>query len=315
MAPPAKKDLDNESVASLPRSTRKRTVSREVRSTSPAKAQPPEPQSSKRTKATPRKRGRKTAADVVDGEKKGSTRARRNAANATPSVADSTVDSSSEIIEDQDAAAAATAIATVAEAATEQAAADVAEQVVAEAEAEAKDALKKDTARVTVSEDVEEDVDGVETKRTSIQVEMPADTPEQPLPASPEEALKQAKAIVSEAKELKQGSGTSGRAAGKKRKAGEMETQSPEEEIVQEIVGGDVEGELQQGVNGVAQEKGGVGIMEGTGDMVEFQGERTNVNGEPPTKRTRVMVPAADFRKQKMQKRALMGLSATLAVG
>ena len=317
MAPPPKKDLETASSASMPRSSGKRTVPREVRSASPMKTNATHTPSA-RAKATPKKRGRKTAptdTNAADSIRK-SGRARKPTQHAAPSVADSNVDSSSEIVEDDDnaAAAAVASIASAASAATEAAAAEAAaEQMVEDAES---GALPDDTARVTVEEDVEEDRDGTETKRTSVKVEMAADAPNQPLPSSPEEALRQAKAIMSDAKELKQEAGHASKAAGKKRKADDMETQGPEEEIVQELLGGAAaaDGPPQQGLNGVAQEKGGVGILEGTGDMVEFSGKRAE-GGQSPAKRTRVMVPAEEFRRQKMQKRALVGLSGALAVG
>lgn len=314
-----KPHADTDSIASAPppstsKAARKRAASHDMRSASPAKstsAATDTPGSARRKASPSKKRGRKSKQETEDAKA-----ASRALQDATSSKKDKTVADT-----DDEAQA------------LEATAAEVAEEVadVLDSAAEVKAAEKLSSpkvARVTVSEDVQDSpADGIETTRTSVKVEMPENGAEQPLPESPDEALKRAKDIMHEAKALKakeeedaataEGAspniGRSSTRAGKKRKAADLDTENPEEEIVTEVV--DASPKLEQGVNGVAQERNGVALMSGTGDMVEFKGADGGSKGEPAAKRARVMVPADDFRRQKMQKRALMGLSTALAVG
>ncbi|KAI9712867.1 MAG: hypothetical protein M1828_001536 [Chrysothrix sp. TS-e1954] len=239
------------------KSARKRTATPQPNNASPSKMPAPA-----RPKATPRRRGPK--------KKDQST------SDATPSVVDSAAES--EDVED------------AAEAATNAVSEGLVDGAATKG-AGSNEPLAKNTARVTVNSDVQDD-GAIETTRTSVKVEMPADAASQPLPESPEQALEAAKKIVADAVTMQDGDegAPAVPAAGRKRKASEaVELVEPEEEIVE-----------------VADSKQG-----SRSDKVHF-GER---RGAPPAKRTRIMVPATDFRREKMQKRALMGLSASLAIG
>ena len=193
--------------------------------------------------------------------------------------------------------------------------------------------------KITISEDIQNDSreTGVSTTRTSVKVEMPNDTTpagEEIVPEHADEAMSHARAIVADAKAIKQEEAKemNGKLSyadivkGKKRKAGELETEGPEEEIITELVskkeqtlanGEKVaegpDGEI-EAVEGKATKPAKSGRYRGTSKGKQDAPE-TKAEQPPPAKRQRVMVPAEDFRKQKMQKRALMGLSATLAVG
>lgn len=269
------------------KSSRKQGASREVRSTSPVKQADPTPS---RPKATPRKRGPKPKLNGVTkgDDAKAASKPRRDATEVTPSVADSAADS-----DDPEEEEAVNALAEAAAMATAAAVADETNSAAATIAAvnglnDDSESLREDTARVTVTSDVTGEGDA-ETVRTSVKIEMPVDSPEQPLPASPEAALQQAKDILAEAKDLQAAEAQSSR----KRKADVMEIENPEEELVEVDTKPDDD--------------------ETFGD--EGTGSAANHSREPPAKRTRVMVPAVEFRRQKMQKRALMGLSATIAVG
>lgn len=256
---------------------KQRTASREMRSASPVKVAQP---TSSRAKASPKKRSRKANGVKAADEAKSASKNLQDLldVDGSPSVADSE-DEAGAIIE--------------AAVAPEEALEDVADTIaVVNGAADVDDELKPNTARVTVTSDVVDEGDA-ETTRTSVKVELPVGSPEQPLPENPEEAIAQAKELVAAAKQLSPSDGAS---KSRKRKADDMEIENPEEEVVEEIV------------------KNEETIMNGgviTNGEVEF-GARTE---EPPAKRARVMVPAEEFRRKKMQTRALVGLSATVAVG
>lgn len=216
---------------------------------------------------------------------KASNRALQDAIDgATPSVADSAEDAEDEATHAIAEAAAAAIDDTIQEAAESAAIAD-----------------GEPKATVTVATEEQENGD-VDATRTKISIEMPAGAANPDFPDSPEQAIRDAKAIVTEAKDLQnQGAGSPpSKRSGKKRKAEDLEVENSEEEVVTELVKDDDK----PTVNGEGPSADG-------DKHVQF-GERTE---EPPAKRTRVMVPADEFRKQKMQKRALMGLTATVAVG
>ena len=235
----------------------------------------------------------------------------------TPSIADS-VDETDELQND----VAADAIADAAAAAAADEIAEAAEVVAKESGAAS--LLKGGAARITVEENVEDDTkDGVETTRTNVKVEMPTGYSEG-APKDPEAAIEAAKAIVTGVKDLKSEENLANGivAAGKKRKVDDLETEEPEEEIVEELVNGDAESPAKGNESSPSGKKKTTKKQQQEttspsltsvkkGEKVEF-GARAN---EPPAKRARIMVPAEDFRRQKMQKRALVGLSATLAVG
>lgn len=258
-------------------SRKQRTASREIRSASPAKmAQPIQ----NRPKASPKKRSRKANGVKASEEAEAASKALKKALgdDIEPSVADS----------DDEAATAA-----IVEAAAPGASAeDVADAIAVVNGDEAND-LDENTARVTVTKDVVNEGEA-ETTRTSVKIEMPVGSPEQPIPESPEDAIQQAKEIVEAAKDLSPAAEKKSR----KRKVEALEVENPEEELVEEVV--------ENGEAAVVSE-----TMADANGEVEF-GARTE---EPPSKRQRVMVPAEDFRRKKMQTRALMGLSATVAVG
>lgn len=229
-----------------------------------------------RPKATPRKR-----------------RAKKSA--ATPSVADSVASDIDEayefngVTEDQKEA-----LDEAIEEVAEDAAEAIADAVAAAGEAsEESEPLAKGTVRVSVVEDVVDDADGNETTSTNVKVELPAGSKNLTLPTDTEGVIEMARDIIANAKELEGTAENTTAAPSKKsskRKAAAMDEdddlQGPEE-IVQEIAEG--------------------AATELTTGEVELHGR--------PAKRTRVMVPAEEYRREKVKRRALMGLSGALAVG
>ena len=269
---------------------------REIRSASPSKLPPPTPES--RPKASPRKRGRKEKKETKSTENaKSSSRALQDIVlEATPSIADSVADTDE--VEDEATHAIAEAAAA---AAVETSAEDIAEAATVVNGALAAEALEEPTTVVTVTSE-EQDDGGIDTTRTKVSIEMPAGAVNEDFPENPEQAIQDAKAIIQEAKGLQKSDGVaaSPKPTSKKRKAEELEVENSEEEVVTEII----EDEDRPTADGEASSSPAE-------KHVQF-GERAQ---EPPAKRTRVMVPADEFRKQKMQKRALMGVTATVAVG
>lgn len=244
----------------MPASVRKRS---EARSASPTKMPAPTPDG--RAKATPRKRRTKKEQNDESINARAANAALQSVNDIleTPSVADSAA-------EEDD---------------VEEEAVKAVAQVLANGDAN--DApLLDNTARITVNTEVQADHD-VETTRTSVKIEMPANAPGQPLPESPEETLETAKSIVADARALEVANGIKS-SGSKKRKADTIAIEEPEEEVVTELVQ--------------------------TTDS-DTPAHNTRHHEEPLAKRSRVMVPAEDFRRQKMQKRALMGLTASVAIG
>lgn len=260
----------------------RRTASRDLRSASPVKNAAPTPN---RPKATPRKRRNKKAA-------------------ATPSIADSAASDAEYAdeaygIRDDDQEAVDDAIAEeVAEEIAEEIVEDVADTtaaiVVAEEAEENDETLKDDRVRVSVVSDVVPGEEDTETTRTTVKVELPSGAKELELPKDTEGVVEMAREIIEGAKDLQEGNtDTPTAAAGKKsmkRKADVLdeddELQGPEE-IVQEVA---------------------------EGDATELASGEVALTGRP-AKRTRVMVPAEEYRREKVRRRALVGLSGALAVG
>lgn len=279
MAPHKTTDADPTPKA---KSSKKGGVHREPRSASPVKPGDPTPS---RPKATPRRRKPKTnGVKAGNDDAKPGHKSHRANKETTPSIADSAADSDD--VEEE----AANAIAAIAAAAA-PAATDAAVVAAVNGLNDDDEPLKEDTARVTVTSDVTGEGES-ETVRTSVRVEMPVDGHEPSSPENPEAALQQAKEILADAKELQS---AEQQASSRKRKADDLEIENPEEELVV-VANKSAEGDEPPAADGSPSPAAGA-------------------TDEPPAKRTRVMVPAEEFRRQKMQKRALMGLSATIAVG
>lgn len=156
--------------------------------------------------------------------------------------------------------------------------------------------LDEKTIRISVTQDVITGDDDVDTTRTNLKVELPADAPDLTLPTDTEAMVEKAAAMIESAKELPEGTtevsvSPKARKSAKshKRKASSLEDDAVRgpEEIVQEIAHGEA-------------------TSLATGE-VEMHGRAT--------KRTRIMVPAEEYRREKVKRRALMGLSGALAVG
>ena len=288
-------------IETSPKMTRK---DHSLRSESPAvKFSPPRPDG--RPKATPKRRLKNRKDRKAHEEVKESSHKLQDAlANGPPSIADSIAE-----IEEADDDVAKTFAGIIAD---EKKIAEDAAGAMAAATADDVDELAAvdDTAdgstKVTVTSDTQEGRD-IDATRTKVTIEMPANTENGSVPEKPDQALAAAKAIVQEAKALQdaQTDGASSPKQSKKRKAEELEVENPEEELVTELVQNEnEEPEQEASANGESSSSA-------PAKQVQF-GERTD---EPPTKRTRVMVPADEFRRQKMQKRALIGLTTTVAVG
>ncbi|KAB8648504.1 hypothetical protein FH972_026160 [Carpinus fangiana] len=154
--------------------------------------------------------------------------------------------------------------------------------------------LPENTARVTITSDIIENEDGEEVKHTDVKIDMPLDADEQALPASPEQMTADAKKIVKDALELQKSKGgdegkKSGSKRGRKRKASEAQADEKEVAAVAE------------------QKKGPEEVIE---ELVPAES-----SNEPPSKRTRVMVPAEEYQREKMQRRALLGTAVAAGIG
>lgn len=255
----------------------RRTASRDLRSVSPAKQTAPTPN---RPKATPRKR-------------------RTKKATATPSVADSVasdIDEADElngVLDEEAKEIVVEAIAEAEEEATELAQ-EAAALVAAEEADEDDDPLQDGTVRVSVTEDVAPGVDGTEVTSTNVKIELPAGSKDLKLPKDTEGVVELARDIIENAKELEQGaSGNKSSAKGKKnlkRKANDLDEDTQArgpEEIIEEV---------------------------GEGDATELATGEVAIHGRP-AKRTRLMVAAEEYRKEKMTRRAVTGVAGALAVG
>lgn len=135
-----------------------------------------------------------------------------------------------------------------------------------------------DVVRVDIKTTSEEALDGGEpTITTHVSVETPSRHPDLKVPTDPQAYLDQAKAAIAEANRL-----TAGRAAGKKRKA--MEMFEDDEEFDEEIAA----------VNGLP-----------AAQQMELV--------ERPAKRLRQT--ETELRKEKIKRRALTGIIASMAIG
>ncbi|KAL9061129.1 MAG: hypothetical protein Q9162_000274 [Coniocarpon cinnabarinum] len=291
----AKHREKSNSVEATPKASRK---DRSMRSTSPTKLPPPTPDT--RPKASPKRRLKnKKEKKTTDGAKGRSRALHDHNEDGTPSVADSAAETEDPDPEDATLHKVADHAADAVIAQTSEARADALSAIAHDIHA---DGATKPSTKITIQSDEQDDgkVDAIHTKVT---VEMPEGATEE-VPESAEEAIAAAKAIVDEAKALQDTELDDGASAakGKKRKAEDLEVENAEEEIVTELVNGQDQPPTVNGESSSADAKR---------KSVEF-GERTT---EPPVKRTRVMVPADEYRKQKMQKRAMLGVTATLAVG
>lgn len=163
---------------------------------------------------------------------------------------------------------------------------DEAEEIAGENDAA--EPLPSNTVRVSVHSDVRDD-GKTETTRTTVKVEMPTDAPDMDMPQDATEMIEKAREMVMTAQALQEtsGEGQSGAPASsersRKRKAEELELDD-----VEEIVEVD-------------------GVRDDVGNDRELEAR--------PAKRQRVMVPAIEYRREKIQKRALVGLTATFALG
>lgn len=282
------------------RSARKRTTSRELRSASPSKKPAPVPASAAikdRPIATPRKPRAKKNPILPESKSVRETRASSQAANEmapSSSIADSVADSG----EEADIDAETEAIADDVEATVDETKEDddeesdeeedKAQDEESEEEVDEEDALPGNTVRVSVQADVTDDGE-TETTRTTVRVEMPADAPELALPQDASEMIEKARAIVERARELQDTqtgeSATPAPAPSRKRKADEYE-----EDLVLEL--------------------------DANEELVEVTpAERGASSLQPPAKKLRVMVPAEEYRREKVTKRAFLGLSFSLAFG
>lgn len=137
------------------------------------------------------------------------------------------------------------------------------------------------SVKVDIRTTTEEGVNGSEPITTThVTVETPANHPDLKVPTDPQAYLDQAKAAIAEANRL-----TAGRAAGKKRKAMEMFEDESDEEIL---------------------------TVNEHGEQMIVQRPATEV-AEQPAKRLRLT--ENELRKEKIKKRATLGIAASMIVG
>jgi len=175
----------------------------------------------------------------------------------------------------------------------------------AEAEAEEDEPLPTNTVRVSVQSEVQDDGE-LQTTHTTVKVEVPANSPDLALPTDTEGVVGVAKEIIENMKHMQDAqvevnmqkslpptaTSTSKKSLKRSRDEYEDDLEGPEE-VIEEIV--DVDEEGVEGVN---------------------EKEREEARREHrPAKRVRIMVPAEEYRKEKVRGRALLSLGGAFAVG
>jgi len=171
--------------------------------------------------------------------------------------------------------------------------------------AEEEDPLPTNTVRVSVQSEVQDDGE-LQTTHTTVKVEVPANSPDLALPTDTEGVVGVAKEIIENMKHMQDSqvevnmqkslppttTSTSKKSLKRSRDEYEDDLEGPEE-VIEEIV--DVD---EQGVEGVNEK------------------EREEARREHrPAKRVRIMVPADEYRKEKVKGRALLSLGGAFAVG
>lgn len=172
-------------------------------------------------------------------------------------------------------------------------------------QAEEEDPLPTNTVRVSVQSEVQDDGE-LQTTHTTVKVEVPANSPDLALPTDTEGVVGVAKEIIENMKHMQDtqvevnmqkslpptATSTSKKSLKRSRDEYEDDLEGPEE-VIEEIV--DVDDERVEGVN---------------------EKEREEARREDrPAKRVRIMVPAEEYRKEKVKGRALLSLGGAFAVG
>lgn len=269
-------------------------MSRELRSASPSKSSAPPVPGANRPKATPRKpRAKKTPesksakhAKDLDAHEIGDSDDQAEQNNQDSNVIHEDEEPEVEAEDEEQPKAKRSR-------SSKKEKAEGTEEVEAQAEPKQGDApndeepaepLPENTVRVSIHSDVRDD-GKTETTHTTVKVEMPTDAPDMKMPTDATEMIEKAREMVKTAQALQETNGEPHSGAptlskqSRKRKAEELELDDVEE-VVEVIAPEDDDSAL-----------------------------------ERPVKRQRVMVPAVEYRREKVQKRALLGLSATFALG
>lgn len=225
--------------------------------------------------------------------KKMVTAAPTSSVEATPSVADSVADSGEDVDAEADELSTAPATGAADTGAADTGAADTGAEEDQNEEQE-EEPLGQKNVRVSVQEEVQDD-GHTTTTHTTVKVELPASSPDLKLPTDTEGVVEMAKNMIEGVKQMEaakmQAAASEAKAANSK-KSLKRSRDEYEEEDVQESE--DLDGLLNDALDAAKE---------------------TEVDERRPAKRARLMVEAKEYRKEKVQKRALMGLSGALAFG
>lgn len=172
-------------------------------------------------------------------------------------------------------------------------------------QAEEDEPLPTNTVRVSVQSEVQDDGE-LQTTHTTVKVEVPANSPDLALPTDTEGVVGVAKEIIENMKHMQDAqvevnmqkslpstaTSTSKKSLKRSRDEYEDDLEGPEE-VIEEIVDVDEEG------------------VEGVNEKEREEARRDH----RPAKRVRIMVPAEEYRKEKVRGRALLSLGGAFAVG
>jgi hypothetical protein len=175
------------------------------------------------------------------------------------------------------------------------------------------DPLPENTVRVSVQSEVQDDGE-LQTTHTTVKVEVPANSPDLELPKDTEGVVEVAKEIIENMREMQQKKIEAKLPSVMHRHGGKKSSGSTPSKKSLKRSRDDYEEDL-EGVEELVEEE-----VEATEDALKIDGvserELEAARKEHrPAKRMRVMVPAEEYRREKVRGRALMGLGGAFAVG